>query len=92
MSKVRDPSGLAVVSQPSHYICYFKRRNCRTKKISRKLRKFLRDFIGRSCRMVYSGLNSIFSIKYTVFLLTFQNVLFYYQNIKLTLKKDNIVT
>ena len=37
--------------------------------------------------MVYSGLNVIFSRKYTVFLSTFQNVLFYYQDIKLTLKK-----
>ena len=37
--------------------------------------------------MVYSGLNIIFSRKYIVFLSTFQNVLFYYQDIKLTLKK-----
>ena len=37
--------------------------------------------------MVYSGLNVIFSRKYTVFLSTFQNVLLYYQDIKLTLKK-----
>ena len=36
---------------------------------------------------VYSGLNIIFNKKYSVFLSTFHNVLFCYQDIKLTLKK-----
>ena len=56
------------------------------KTLNKKLRK---ENIARiNCRrMVRNGLNLTIRRKYNMFFSTFQKVLFYYQDIKLTLKK-----